>query len=211
MVEVTCYSGESGDVSAVDVDTSAFGDAVRKRLLRQAYLHYSSAHRQGTHSTLTRAGVAKTGRKPYKQKGTGRARAGDFKSPIWRGGGVAHGPHPRSYVTRFPRKMRKEALRSALLARFNDGEVRLVDGLSFPEPKTKAAVDVLRKLGIDDQRVLMVIAERGENFFKSFRNLKRVRVIEARELNAEHVLGHDVLVFDRRAIDQINGRVARDA
>lgn len=208
MVEVTCYSGATRSVSAVDVDISAFGDKVRKRLLRQAYLHYAAAHRQGTHSTLTRGEVNYNERKPYKQKGTGRARAGDFSSPIWRGGGIVFGPKPRSYVTRFPRRMRREALRSAFLGKLQGGQVRLVEGLSFDAPKTKDAVGVLKALGVAGQRVVLVIAERGENLFRSFRNLPRVSVVEARELNAEHVLGHEVTVIDRRAVDQIVGRVS---
>ena len=90
MVEVNCYNAQSGATSSVDVDTAPFGEIVRKRLLRQAFLHYSAAHRQGTHSTLTRAGVNYNTRKPWRQKGTGRARSGDFASPLWRGGVVAH-------------------------------------------------------------------------------------------------------------------------
>lgn len=208
MVEVNCYNAQSGATSSVDVDTAPFGEIVRKRLLRQAYLHYSAAHRQGTHSTLTRAKVNYNTRKPWRQKGTGRARAGDFASPLWRGGGVAHGPHPRSYVTAFPRRMRREALKSALLSGFGGGFIQLVEELSFSEPKTKSALAVLKGLGIGTERTLIVIAERGENLFKSFRNLAHVNVIESRELNAEHLLMAKKVIMDRRAVDQLLGRIS---
>src|SRR5262245_45548053 len=121
MVDVSCYDGGKGAVAKVALDAKPFGDAVRKRLLRQAYLHYTAAHRAGTHSTLTRAEVNFNERKPWRQKGTGRARCGDFSSPVWRKGGIVFGPKPRSYVNGLNRGMRREALRSSLLARIEGG------------------------------------------------------------------------------------------
>lgn len=211
-VEVLCYNGKSGASAKVEVDTAPFGDKVRKRLLRQALLHYAAAHRQGTHSTLSRSEVNKNERKPWRQKGTGRARAGDFASPIWRGGGVAHGPKPRSYTSAFPRRMRREALKSALLNGFSGGQIRFVEELEFSEPKTKKALEILRGAGVTEkERTLVVIAERGAHLFKSFRNLRHVRVVEARDLNAEHLLLSRHVVMERRALDQLLDRIARDA
>lgn len=207
MVDVTCYNAGNGSLGAVEVDLAPLGEIVRKRLLRQAYLHYSAAHRLGSHSTLTRSEVAHSERRPWRQKGTGRARAGDFASPIWRGGGIIFGPKPRNYVNGLPRKMRREALRSALLGRFQDGEVRLVEGIHFDEPKTKSALDVLSKLGVEGQRATIVIAERGENLFKSFRNLRGVDIEMASDLNAEHVLNAKTLIISRKALDQVMARL----
>lgn len=207
MVDVTCYNGASGDLSKVTVDDSTFGDKVKKRLLRQACLHYAAAHRLGCHSTLTRGEVSLTGRKPFRQKGTGRARAGDFKSPIWKGGGVVFGPKPRNYTSGFPRKARKAALKSALLGKLQDDEVRLVDGLEFKQPRTKDAVAILDKLGADGKKATLVIAERGENLFKSFRNLKKVDIQMASDLNAEHVVRADLLVVEKKALDLITARL----
>ncbi len=207
MVDVSCYNGQNGAVSTIDVDPTPFGTVVRKRLMRQAYIHYQAARRLGTHSTLTRAEVNYTERRPWRQKGTGRARAGDFSSPLWRGGGVVFGPKPRSYTTRFSRRMRKEALRSALLGRLSDGGLKLLEAVTFASPKTKDAVHVLEQLGIDRERTTIVIAERGENFHKSFRNLRWVDTQMASDLNAEHVLDAPHLIFDRKAFEIVLKRL----
>ncbi|MBL8767172.1 MAG: 50S ribosomal protein L4 [Planctomycetes bacterium] len=208
MVEVTCFNGKSGGVAKIDVDAAPFGEKVRKRLMRHAFLHYAAAHRAGTHSTLTRAEVNFNTRKPWKQKGTGRARSGDFSSPLWRKGGIALGPKPRSYVTNLPRRMRLEALRSSLLGKLNDGELKLLDGVTFDVPKTKKAADILKSLGITYERTLVVVAERGEGFVRSFRNLPNVDIRMAVDLNAEHVLLAKHVILDRRALDQILERLS---
>jgi len=208
MVELTCYNGQTGDLSQVDLDTAPFGDKLRMRLLRQACLHYAAARRLGCHSTRTRGEIARSGRKPWKQKGTGRARAGDSSSPIWRGGGVVFGPKPRDYTSAMPRRMRKEALRSALLGKLQDGQVRLVEGLAFEQPRTKAAGAVLEALGCLGRRTRLVIAERGENLLKSFRNLPSVEISMASDLHAEDVVRCEQLVLDRPALDQLIARLS---
>lgn len=210
MVEVSCYNGANGELTQVDVDTAPFGEKVRMRLVRQACLHYAAAHRLGCHSTKTRGEVNRTERRPWRQKGTGRARAGDFSSPLWRGGGVVAGPKPRNYSSNMPRRMRKEALRSSLLGKIRDGEVKLLDGLTFDQPKTKTAKGALEALGITGDRTTVVIADRGDNLHKSFRNLKNVKVTLANDLNAEHVVRCQRLVLDRKALDQLIARVGND-
>ena len=207
MVDVNCYNGKDGGVATVTVDTSPLGEKVRKRLLRQAVLHYAAARRLGTHSTKTRAEVSSTTRKPWRQKGTGRARAGDFASPIWRGGGVVFGPKPRNYTSNFPRRMRREALRSSLLGKLQDGEVSLVDGLHFDRPSTKQAMQVLQTLGAEGGRTVIVIAERGDNLQKSFRNISRVDIRLASDLHAEDVIACRNLILDRKALDHVVARV----
>ena len=208
MVDVTCLNVSDGALATVDVDLAPFGEMVRKRLIRQAVVHYTNARRAGTHSTKTRGEVKHSERRPWRQKGTGRARAADFASPLWRSGGTVFGPRPRSYVNGLPRKMRREALRSALLGKLQDGEVRLVENLHFDEPKTKKAVEVLDKLGATGTRTTVVIADRGDNLFKSFRNLQRVDVCMASDLNAEDVLTAATLIMDKKALDLVTARLA---
>jgi large subunit ribosomal protein L4 len=208
MVQVNCFNGKNGGVGQVDVDPTPFGEKVRTRLMRHAFLHYAAAHRAGTHSTLTRAEVNFNTRKPWKQKGTGRARSGDFSSPLWRKGGIALGPKPRSYATGLPRRMRIEALRSAMLGKLKDGEIKLFEAVTFDAPKTKQAAAILASLGIGNERVLIVVAERGEGFVRAFRNLKKVDIRMASDLNVEHVLLSKHLVIDRRALDQILERLS---
>lgn len=208
MVEVNCYNGGSGSVATVNVDASPFGDAVRKRLLRQAYLHYSAAHRAGTHSTLTRAEVNFNERKPWKQKGTGRARSGDFSSPVWRKGGIVFGPKPRSYVNGLNRRSRREALRSALLAKLNDGELKLVDGLRLDKPSTKQAAAALQALGCTKGRTLVVLPALEGPAYRSFRNLAKVTLEVATNVNAEHVLDAHHAVMEKSAYEAIVGRLS---
>jgi large subunit ribosomal protein L4 len=204
MVDVNCFQSGSGSVTTVKVDAAPLGEAVRKRLMRQAFLHYSAAHRAGTHSTLTRAEVNFRTAKPWRQKGTGRARSGDYSSPIWRKGGIVFGPKPRSYVNGLNRKARREALRSALLTRVQDGSLRMIDAFNPAKPSTKAAVAALKALGCTG-RTLLVVSENRDNVFKSFRNLARVAIETVANLNAEHILLSDHVVFEKQALDSILG------
>lgn len=207
MVEVTCFSGASNGVLKVAVDATALGDVVRKRLIRHAYLHYTAAHRAGTHKTKTRAEVNFNTRKPWRQKGTGRARAGDFSSPIWRKGGIAHGPKPRSYTSGLPRRMRIEALRSAMLGKVQGDQLRLVEGLKFAAPKTKDAIAILGHLGVGNSKALFVTGETDGNVIRSFRNLKSVEIARASDLNVEHLLRNPLVVMDRSALDLVMARI----
>lgn len=203
MVDVNCFQGGTGSVATVKVDAAPLGEAVRKRLMRQAFLHYSAAHRAGTHSTLTRAEVNFRTAKPWRQKGTGRARSGDYSSPIWRKGGIVFGPKPRSYTNGLNRKARREALRSALLTRVQGGQLKLLDGWKAGKPSTKAASAALKSLGCGEGRTLLVLAEASETLLKSFRNLKNVAIETAANLNAEHILLADHLVIEKQALDTI--------
>lgn len=207
MVEVASIE-KSGRVAKVAIDAAPFGEKVKTRMLRQAFLHYSAAHRAGTHSTLTRAEVNFNERKPWKQKGTGRARSGDFSSPLWRKGGVAHGPKPRSYVNILNRNVRRESLRSAILGKLTGDQVRLLDGVAFDKPSTKSAAAMLKALGVAGQRVLLVLAEKSENHLLSFRNLPKVQLVPASNVNAEHILMNEFLVLDRPALEALTARLS---
>jgi large subunit ribosomal protein L4 len=172
-----------------------------------------AAKRSGTHSTKTRAEVQGGGSKPWRQKGTGRARQGSIRSPQWRGGGIAHGPKPRDYSQRTPKKMVRLALRSALSDRAAGGKVLVVNDWGITEPKTKSANEVLAGLGLRtkgerDARLLIVLFRSEDAVWKSFRNLgDRVQIILPEELNAYDVLVNDWLVFSKATLDATVARL----
>ncbi|MBU0756021.1 MAG: 50S ribosomal protein L4 [Planctomycetes bacterium] len=207
MVDVKTYNKTSDQLDKIEVDATFFGDKVKKRLLKEAVLMYEANKRQGTHSTLTRAEVSLTGKKPYRQKGTGYARAGDYKSPIWRGGGVAFGPKPRDYSYSMPRKAKKEALRSALYAKLQDNEVFFVMELNLESPKTKEAAATLAKLELEGKTLILLSTE-NSNLYKSFKNIAKVTVVPVDDVNAYHLIYNKNIVFIGDAFDQIKNRLA---
>ncbi len=173
---------------------TVFGLEPNISVMHQVVTAQLAARRAGTHSTKTRAEIRGGAAKPWRQKGTGRARAGSSNSPNWRGGGVAHGPRPRDYSQKTPKKMVKLALRSALSDRASDGNVIVVDSWSFDAPKTKDAIAALSAVGAEG-KVLMVLGDGDANAWKSFRNLTNVHCLHVGELNTYDVLNNDVVVF----------------
>lgn len=196
MPEVAVKTLTGSDAGTIELDDATFGIEPNGAVLHQVVTAQLAARRAGTHSTKTRAEVRGGGAKPWKQKGTGRARAGSSRSPIWVGGGVAHGPKPRSYAQRTNKKMIKLALRSALSDRCAEGNVVVVDEWGFTEPSTKAAKKALSALGIDG-KVLVVVSRTDANAVLSFRNLTNVYVLASDQLNAHDVLANDYIVFTR--------------
>ena len=196
----------NGSVSTTEVDLSSFGEKARHRLLRVAALRYQANQRQGTHSTKTRAEVARTGRKPYRQKGTGRARAGDFKSPIWRGGGTIFGPRPRSYRKDMSTRARREALRSALFTKFRDEQVVFLKA-AWDKPSTKSAAQSLQQLGAHEGGAVVVLPSANETMLRSFRNLPTVDVVQASDVNALDVLSRRNVVFMDNALELVQARL----
>ena len=194
MSTVTIRDLSGADKGSVELDESIFGIEPNGPVMHQVVTAQLAARRAGTQSTKTRAEVRGGGAKPWKQKGTGRARQGSIRSPQWRGGGVALGPKPRSYSQRTPKKMVRLALRSALSDRAADGKVVVVDDWSFEGPKTKDALKALAALGLDG-KVLVVADRNDEATWKSFRNLTSIHVISPGELNAYDVLVADWVVF----------------
>jgi len=184
---------------SVDLDDAVFGIEPNVAVMHQVVTAQLAARRAGTQSTKTRAEVRGGGAKPWRQKGTGRARQGSIRSPQWRGGGVALGPKPRSYSQRTPKKMIKLALRSALSDRAAEGRVLVVDWAFDDGPKTRTAVAALAALGVEG-RALVVLTAEDESAWKSFRNLPRVHVAEARELNAYDILVADWVIFTRATL-----------
>jgi large subunit ribosomal protein L4 len=194
MASLTMKSRTGGDAGTIELDDAVFGVQPNVPVMHQVVTAQLANRRRGTQSTKTRAEVSGGGAKPWKQKGTGRARAGSSRSPIWSGGGVALGPKPRSYKQRTPKKMIRLALASALSDRQNDGKVLVVTGWGFEAPSTKAARELLTGLGVTG-KVLVVLGPDEEVAAKSFRNLPDVQVILNVELNAYDVLCNDYVVF----------------
>lgn len=193
-VDVRSVTGER--VDSVSLDEAVFGVTPNVFLMHQVVTAQLAAARSGTQSTLTRAEVRGGGKKPWRQKGSGRARQGSIRAPHWRGGGVALGPKPRDYRQRTPKKMVQAALRSALSDRAAEGRVAVVDGWNFASPGTRQARDALTALGLDG-RVLVVVRREDDNVTKSFRNLPKVDLVLDSELNAYDVLCNDWIVFTR--------------
>ena len=194
MVDVLNPAGKKA--GTVELDAEYFGIEPNVAVMSQVVTAQLAARRAGTQATKTRSEVRGGGAKPWAQKGTGRARAGSSSSPIWRGGGVALGPKPRSYAQRTPKKMVRLALRSALSDRAAEGKVLVVDAWGWETPKTKDAKAALAALGVEG-RVLVVLTDGDAVAARSFRNLPEVQVINARELNAYDVLVNDFVVFTK--------------
>jgi len=192
-------------VGEVTLEPSLFEAQVNVPVMHQVVVAQMAARRAGTRDTKTRANVRGGGKKPYRQKGTGRARQGSIRAPHYTGGGIVWGPHPRDFSMKVPRKMRAAALRSALSDRATEGKVAVLDGLSFEAPKTREAVELLRVADISGS-VLLVVDERNENVEKSFRNLQRVHLLTVDQLNVYDVLARDWLVFTKAAIEKLNAR-----
>ncbi|TVR25439.1 MAG: 50S ribosomal protein L4 [Nitriliruptor sp.] len=189
-------------VGSTDLPTAWFEGEINVPVMHQVVTAQLAAARQGTHKTKTRAQVRGGGAKPWRQKGTGRARQGSTRSPQWVGGGVAHGRVPKDWSVRVNKKVKRVALRSALTDRANNDLVTVVRGLSFDAPKTKDAVAALSALGLEG-RTLVVLAERDEATMRSFRNLPDVHTLVVDQLNTHDVVVSDVVVFDEDALDLI--------
>ena len=191
---VTRRSIDGSDLGEVDLDPDTFGIEPNQAVLHQVVTAQLAAARSGTPSTKTRSEVRGGGIKPFAQKGTGRARAGSSRSPVWIGGGVALGPKPRSYAQKTPKKMKALALRSALSDRASLGNVALIDQWSFEAPSTKAAIAALKALNLEG-RVLVVLTEDDFVADRSFGNLPEVQTLLVNELNAYDILVNDWIVF----------------
>jgi large subunit ribosomal protein L4 len=194
MVDVLSTSGKKA--GTVELDETYFGIEPNVSVMSQVVTAQLAARRAGTQPTKTRSEARGGGAKPWAQKGTGRARAGSSRSPIWRGGGVALGPKPRKYAQKTPKKMVRLALRSALSDRAAEGKVLVVDSWGWDAPKTKDAKGALAALGTEG-RVLVVLTDGDGVAARSFRNLPEVQIINSRELNAYDVLVNDYVVFTK--------------
>jgi len=199
MPQISLRSQTGAEAGKADLADAIFGVQPNVPVMHQVVTAQLAKARAGTQSTLTRAEVRGGGKKPWRQKGTGRARQGSIRSPQWRGGGVALGPKPRDYSQRTPKKMVQLALRSALSDRANDGKVVVVDTWNFATPKTKDGVNALKSLGVSG-KVLVVVTPDDLNASLSFRNVPDVHVLLTGELNAYDVLVSDWVVFSQASL-----------
>ena len=202
-MEIPVYSKEGEKIDNLQLDDKKFGGPIRKKLLRDAVIMYEANKRQGTASTKTKGEVAGGGRKPWTQKHTGRARAGSIRSPLWKGGGVSHGPKPRDYSFAIPKKARRLALYTALSAKARDNELVVIDDLNFDIPKTKQMVGILKALNMDNSSCLIVIPRVNETVWKSARNIPSVKVMTSAELNAYEVLRPKKVLLTKEALSSI--------
>ena len=194
-------------VGAVELRDDVFGGRVNTGLMWESVVHANAAARRGTHATKNRALVSGSGRKPWRQKGTGRARVGEIRNPLWRKGGIVFGPQPRSYDYALPRKAERGALRSALAARLGEGALVVVEALSLPDIKTKSAVELLRQLGIEGKAVLVDVAA-DDKLRRSVRNIPGVSFVESARLTARDVLDARRVVATRSAIERLQDVLA---
>jgi large subunit ribosomal protein L4 len=201
-IKAPLYKADGKANGDIKLDADVFGIEPNMDVLHQVVTAQLAASRAGSAKTKTRSEVRGGGRKPWRQKGLGRARHGSIRSPIWAGGGVAHGPQPRSYAQRTPKKMKRLALRSALSARAAEAAIRVVEDIDWPAPKTKQAVALLDAMEAQG-KTLMVLAQLDGSAAKSFRNLPEVRLVEPGHLTAYDVLWSDQVVFTSHTVGSV--------
>ena len=202
MPTVAIYDIANKKVGDLELNESIFGVEVNEALLHQAVVMQLASQRLGTHATKTRGFVRGGGRKPWKQKGTGRARSGSTRSPIWVGGGTVFGPAPRSYAFRMPRKQRRLAIMCALSDKVQSGDFVVLDSIDFAAPKTKEMVKMLNDFSVDS-KALIITAGEAENVEKSSRNIPGVKAINTNGLNVYDILNHNKLFITKDAITRI--------
>jgi len=203
VVAVPVRTPTGSETGTVELSPDVFGVEPNVAVMHQVVTAQLAARRSGTHKTKTRSEVRGGGGKPWRQKGTGRSRHGSIRSPLWRGGGIAHGPQPRSYAQSTPKKMKRRALLSALSDRAADDRIIVVEDWGFESPSTASAVRKLDALGAHG-RVLVVLERDDVAAHKSFRNLPRVHSLPADQLNTYDVLVSDVVVFTSASLAEVN-------
>jgi len=196
-------NGNNEKVGSLELREEVFGGRVNTALIWEAVVHANAAERRGTHATKNRALVSGSGRKPWRQKGTGRARVGEIRNPLWRKGGTVFGPQPRSYDYRLPRQVARQALRAALAQKLREAAVTVVSAFELDEAKTKATAELLARLGIDG-KALLVDVQPDEGLARAARNLVGVRVVAANRLTARDVMDGGRLVTTQGALARLD-------
>jgi len=204
-VQVAVFDLQGQQVGQIELADSVFGIEPHVPVMHQALVRQLANARAGTHDTKTRGEVRGGGRKPWRQKGTGRARQGSIRAPHWKGGGVVWGPHPRKYTKDMPKKMRRLAIRSVLSAKQRENQIVVVEGLSEIEPRTKAMKAVLSRLPRSDARSTIVVVDRPrDNVYRSAGNLENVKVLMAQYMNVRDGLKYERMILMREAVDEIH-------
>jgi large subunit ribosomal protein L4 len=200
-MKLNVVNAQNENVGAIELSDAVFGGRVRADLIWESVVHEQAARRRGTHMTKNRALVSGSGKKPWRQKGTGRARVGEIRNPLWRKGGTVFGPQPRSYDYDLPRKMRRGALREALALKAQAGALVVVDALES-EAKTKAAAELLRRLGANGKTLVIDVAP-DEGFARAARNLTGVRLVASSRLTARDVMDTTRVIATRAAMEKL--------
>jgi large subunit ribosomal protein L4 len=201
-MQLDIVNGENKKVGSVDVRDEVFGGRVNTDLMWESVVHANAAERRGTHATKNRALVSGSGKKPWRQKGTGRARVGSSRTPLWRHGGTVFGPQPRGYDFKLSKKVERGALRSALAQKMKEGELVVVDVLTAAEIKTKAAVELLRRIGVTGKAVLVDVAV-DEKMSRSVRNIPGISLVPSARLTARDVIHARQVVATRGALEKL--------
>ena len=209
-MNVDVFDAQGQVVRQVDLPEAVFGVEVKEHLLHEVVRYQLVQRRQGTAHTKTRSAVRGGGRKPWRQKGTGRARAGSRSSPLWRGGGTVFGPMPRSYAFRMPKKKRRAALCSALSLKVRDEAFRVIDQFDIAQPKTRQVVELIQQF-TREPKVLLVVGEPHETLALSARNIPKVKVLPVAGLNVYDMLNHTMVICAEEAIEKIVGRLTHGA
>lgn len=199
---VDVVNSQNEKVGSVDLREEVFGGRIKTDLIHESVVAANAAERRGTHATKTRADVSGSGKKPWRQKGTGRARVGEIRNPLWRKGGTVFGPQPRSYAYQLPKKVELGALRAAIAQKLRDGEVIVVDTLTVAEIRTKAAAEMLKKLGVNG-KALLVDVKPEDKLALSMRNIEGVRVLPSNRISARDVVNTRRVVLTRAAIEKL--------
>lgn len=203
MPDIELKDKNNNKKGSISLPEELFGLSSRKDILHASVVNFLSNQRQGTHATKTKGLVSGGGRKPWKQKHTGRARSGSNRSPLWRGGGTIFGPLPRDYSYKLSKNFRKRAVGEALSAKLSDGEVTVIDDISVGAPKTREMAGILKNLGLEGRSVLIVLHDRDENIILSSRNIPGVRVRNASDINPYEIIRHDNVVITKDAVNKI--------
>jgi large subunit ribosomal protein L4 len=199
---VDVVNAQNEKVGSVDLRDEVFGGRVKTDLIHESVIRANAAERRGTHATKSRGMVSGTGKKPWRQKGTGRAQVGEARNPLWRKGGTVFGPQPRRYEYQLPKKVEKGALRAALTQKLRDGEVIVVDELTVGEIKTKAAAELLKRIGVEG-KALLVDVKPEDKLSLSVRNIEGVRLLPSNRVSARDVVNTRRVVVTRAAIEKL--------
>jgi large subunit ribosomal protein L4 len=208
LVPVKNVAGEQ--VGEIELSDAVFAAPISKPLMHQALVRQLANARLGTHDTKVRWEISGGGKKPWRQKGTGRARQGSNRAPQWIGGGTVFGPTPRKYTQSLNKKMQRAALRSALSVKATAGQLLVVDQVVLEEPKTKQMVQLLRNLGVEQASVLVVLAEKSEPVWRSAGNLPKVKTLMSNYINVRDLLGHDTILLSQAAAEAIDAWLSSD-
>ncbi len=204
MPEFEVIDKNNKPVGKINLSDEVFGVKAKDGVLHNAVVNFLANQRQGTHATKTKGLVSGGGKKPWKQKHTGRARSGSSRSPLWRGGGTVFGPQPRDYSYTIPKKAKRLALKAALSGKLSDGEITVVDTLSLEKPKTKEIMSLLKGLQLEGKSTLIIVPEHNETIVLSARNIPGVTVTRVSDLNCYDVAAHSRLLMTRQAAEMLS-------